>query len=479
MKHSEFSFIAAGLLAAAAVRAAPVVDIVVDAAHPGPVIGRHLHGQSAGHPGNGHGGVWVGPDSPIPNFKGWRKDAVAALKALRVSLLSWPEGCHADAYDWRDGIGARGQRPATLQLHLGTADDNAVGTHEFFDLVELTGAQAQVNGNVGTGSAREAAQWVEYMVADGGSSLARERAGNGRAEPFKPAYFAVGAAPWSCGGNMTPQYYADLYNQYAVFIRGKGENAPALVASGAGPDWTSELSAKKRIRDYRFGISAHYPGPDTHAHEDEAWRSAVQGALDMGAFIDGHLASLGRNDPARKIAFAIQAPGPPETASQGASLGGALQLALRLHVLHARAGRVDRAILQAPLFQAQGERLVLTPAYHAFNMHVPFQEAVSLPVRLGAAAAVSASAARSPDGKLYLSLVNTDPRQAVEVALKLVGASARAAAGSVLTADSLAAYNSLEAPMAVSPAPVRVRAGGADLRLSLPARSLTVLELGQ
>ena len=57
---------------------------------------------------------------------------------------------------------------------------NAVGTHEFFDLIDMLGADAYVNGNVGTGSVQEMSDWVEYMTADGGSPLARLRAQNGR-----------------------------------------------------------------------------------------------------------------------------------------------------------------------------------------------------------------------------------------------------------------------------------------------------------
>ncbi|MEO7577728.1 MAG: alpha-N-arabinofuranosidase, partial [Massilia sp.] len=310
MKHFHLLFLAAALSAAMSVRAAPAVDIEIDAGRPGAVINKHLYGQAVGQSG---AGIWVGPDSTIPNIKGWRKDVVGALKALRVPLLRWPAGCVAEEYDWRDGVGARDGRPAPLLPRgAGGANNNALGTHEFFELVELLGADAYVNGNIGTGSAREAAEWVEYMVADGASTLAQLRAKNGHARPYKLAYFGVGAAPWSCGGNMSAQYYADLYNQFAVFIRGKVDQPPRLVAAGDGADWTAELSTKKRIRDYRFDISAHddaaapggAPAPGA-ASAEQQWIAVLQRTLRVNNFIDSNVAVLDKNDAANKMSLAL------------------------------------------------------------------------------------------------------------------------------------------------------------------------------
>ena len=128
---------------------------------------------------------------------------IAALKELGVPVLRWPGGCFADEYHWRDGIGPREQRPRKVNTHWGgVVEDNAFGTHEFMDFAELIGAEAYVNGNVGTGTPREMAEWLEYMTAEGDSSLAQLRRKNGRDKPWKVKYFAVGNETWGCGGNM-------------------------------------------------------------------------------------------------------------------------------------------------------------------------------------------------------------------------------------------------------------------------------------
>jgi alpha-N-arabinofuranosidase len=58
-------------------------QISIDSAKPGPKIDRNIFGQFAEHLGYGvYEGIWVGPDSKIPNTRGIRNDVVAALKAL-------------------------------------------------------------------------------------------------------------------------------------------------------------------------------------------------------------------------------------------------------------------------------------------------------------------------------------------------------------------------------------------------------------
>src|ERR1043165_3989093 len=84
------------------------IAVTVDASRPGAKIDRNIFGQFAEHLGRGiYEGVWVGPDSKIPNTRGIRNDVVAALKAIKVPNVRWPGGCFADEYHWRNGIGPR------------------------------------------------------------------------------------------------------------------------------------------------------------------------------------------------------------------------------------------------------------------------------------------------------------------------------------------------------------------------------------
>ena len=173
-----------------------------------PVIPAEIYGQFSEHLGRCiYEGIWVGPDSDIPNVDGYRTDVLEALKALKVPVLRWPGGCFADEYHWMDGIGPRENRPKLVNNNWGgTVEDNSFGTHEFLNLCEMLGTQPYISGNVGSGTVEEMAKWVEYMTAENGT-MAELRAKNGRKEPWKVKYLGVGNESWGCGGDMTPDYY--------------------------------------------------------------------------------------------------------------------------------------------------------------------------------------------------------------------------------------------------------------------------------
>ncbi|HSW49675.1 MAG TPA: hypothetical protein VLH09_05835, partial [Bryobacteraceae bacterium] len=135
------------------------------------VINPYLHSHFAEHLGSCvYGGLWVGRDSKIANINGHRRQAVEWLKELGVPVLRWPGGCFADDYHWRDGIGPRDTRPRRFNIHWGNAPEhNHFGTHEFIDLCRQIGAEPYLCLNLGSGSPREAREWVEYCNGLGDS----------------------------------------------------------------------------------------------------------------------------------------------------------------------------------------------------------------------------------------------------------------------------------------------------------------------
>ncbi len=75
-------------------------------------------------------------------------------------------------------------------------------------------------------------------------------------------------------------------------------------------------------------------------------------------------------------------------------------------------------VLQA-LILTEGEKMILTPTYHVFDMYQVFHDTTSVPVdlitdkyRFGAGTplpAVRVSASRDSEGRMHLSLANLDP----------------------------------------------------------------------
>ena len=206
-------------------------------------IDKAIYGHFAEHLGRCiYEGIWVGEDSPIPNKKGIRQDVVAALKQIQLPVLRWPGGCFADTYHWQDGIGPKEDRKKIVNIHWGgSIEDNSFGTHEFMELCDQLGCEPYINGNLGSGTVQEMSEWVEYLTFEGVSPMADLRQENGHPAPWQVKYFGVGNENWGCGGNMRPEYYADLYRRYQTYLHNYGENKLFKIACGANVDdynWT-------------------------------------------------------------------------------------------------------------------------------------------------------------------------------------------------------------------------------------------------
>lgn len=513
----------AAALAATTASAADTVVLSVDASKTGAKMDRQLFGQFAEHLGTGiYEGVWVGPDSKIPNTRGVRNDVVAALKALRVPNVRWPGGCFADEYHWRNGIGPR--RPATLNPNWGgVIEPNTFGTHEFLDFVEQIGAEAFVSVNVGSGTPREAADWLEYLTTAQPTELAKERARNGREGPYRIAFLGIGNESWDCGGNMTPERYLDELKAYSRFVRnfnpaqqqGPGRMMRIAVGPGGeGPrwtEWTDTVMKAWQGRSWSWdmeGLSLHHytvvkwpPAYASVGFGEQEYAEILRSTLEMDRIVALHSAIMDRYDPEKKIALVVDewgawyAPLPGSKEGflvQQNSLRDAILASLNLNIFARHAERVRMAniaqmvnVLQAMIL-TDGPRMLLTPTYHVFRMYVPFQDATLVPVRLEAGfythrdvalPRVDAIAAKDASGKLWLALTNLDPNRPVTVEASLGGMSPKAVAGETLTAPKVDSVNTFEAPRAVAPKPVTGTVAGGTVTLALEPKSVTVVSV--
>jgi len=487
--------------------------LVVRVDQPRWIINRNIYGQFAEHLGRLiYEGIWVGENSSIPNTRGLRNDVLAALKELHIPVLRWPGGCFADEYHWRDGIGPRENRPRRPNNSWGGVDTNAFGTNEFLDLCELLGADAYINGNVGSGTPQEMMDWIEYMTSTSDSDLANLRRRNGRDKPWKIPFFAVGNETWGCGGNMRPEYYADVYRQYATFIKNHSGNRIQKLAVGGYDEnynWTEVLMAQ--AAKYMDGLSLHYytlptgdwarKGSATQFGEKE-WHSTLSRTLRMDQFIQRHSAIMDKYDPQKRVGLMVDEWGTWYDKEPGRDMGAlyqqntlrdAIVAGVNLNIFHQHADRVKMAniaqmvnVLQAMVLTDK-EKMVTTPTYHVFRMYRVHQGATMLPVdlstpeyKLGDAAvpALSVSASRDNAGRLYLSIVNLDPNRAAEISGSISSGAVKSVTGEVLTAPAMNAMNTFDQPAAVKAATFNgFKLRGSQLSLSIPAKSVVVLEL--
>ncbi|MEJ5238429.1 MAG: alpha-N-arabinofuranosidase [Limisphaera sp.] len=518
MKPFPTLFLLAGLIGGGALptplAAQTTNRLVIHADQGRHTISRMIYGHFAEHLGRCiYEGFWVGEDSPIPNTRGIRNDVVEALRKIKVPVLRWPGGCFADEYHWKDGVGPRAQRPARINTHWGgVIENNHFGTHEFMDLCEQLGAEPYIAGNVGSGTPQEMMEWIEYMTSDANSTLANWRRQNGRQAPWRLRYFGIGNENWGCGGNMTPEYYSDLFRQYNTYVKNYSGNRIYRIACGPnGGDyrWTEVLM--QRVGRRMDGLSLHHytiptgnwgrKGSATQFGEDQ-YHGALRRALEMDTLIRRHSEIMDRYDPEKRVGLIVDEwgiwtdvePGTnPGFLYQQNSMRDALIAGLTLNIFNRHCERVRMAniaqtvnVLQAMILTDK-ERMILTPTYHVFEMYTVHHDATLLPTDLECADYVyqdhripglNVSASRNAEGVIHVSLCNLHPDQPASLTAELRGARPSRVQGRLLTAHSVQAHNTFDRPDRVRPVPFHeARLTENGFAVTLPPRSVVVLAL--
>jgi alpha-L-arabinofuranosidase len=480
------------------------------------VINPNLYGHFAEHLGRCiYDGIWVGPDSPIPNTDGFRNDMLAALRRLKPPVIRWPGGCFADDYHWQDGIGPRAERPQRINIHWGEViESNQVGTQEFVRFCRLVGAEPYFCGNVGSGTVRELRDWVEYCNFPGDSSWARQRAADGSPQPLDVTYWGVGNENWGCGGNFSPEDYGTEFRRYASFVRGFGRQLFVIACGPPGNDveWTNRFFRKLNKDYWEFhnihGYAAHYycgtAGNATQYTTDQWYQLIAQG-LRMEALVVQQRAAMDAYDPQRRIGLIVDEWGtwhPVEAGTNPAflyqqnSLRDGLVAATTLDIFNRHADKVVMAniaqmvnVLQAMVL-TQGEGLLVTPTGYVYQMYAPHQGGTAVRTRLeteetsfergGKSESLPcvAGSASVKGGTLFLTLTNAHASQAAAVKVSLLGGARAQQAQASRLSGEVHAHNTFEQPEALTPQPVEVQALGGAFTLELPPASVTAVELG-
>jgi alpha-N-arabinofuranosidase len=476
-----------------------------------PTISKHIYGHFSEHLGRCiYDGFYVGESSAIPNTHGVRNDIIAALQELGIPNLRWPGGCFADTYHWKDGIGPKDQRPAMVnQWWGGTTEDNSFGTHDFLDLCEILHTEPYLAANVGSGTVEEFTDWVEYVNHKGTSPMAALRKKNNRDKPWNVKFWGVGNEMWGCGGNMTPEYYANLYKQYATFMADWSNTGGLFrIASGANAGdyhWT-EVLMRDIPKNLIEGVALHsysvinWDKKGSATKFDEGlYFSSMKSALFMDELINKHSAIMDKYDPAKKIALIVDEWGGWYDVEEGTNPGflyqqntmrDAMIAGTTLNIFNNHSDRVRMAnlaqtvnVLQAVIL-TQGDKMLLTPTYHVMHMYKVHQDATLLPVKVASSPeykfgtetlpAISASAS-AKEGKTHISLVNIHASEKVTVEVSLDNLKDFTA--QIVTSSKLQDCNTFENPDVITPKQFKdFKYNKGLLTVTLPPFSVVVLE---
>jgi alpha-N-arabinofuranosidase len=318
---------------------------------------------------------------------------------------------------------------------------------------------------------------------------------------------------------MSPQYYADLFRRYRTYIRNFGDNRIYVIACGANSrnyHWTEVLMRESKepldggASLGANGLSLHYycgSGDKSRSATqfgEEDWFHQLKKGLFMDELITKHEAIMDKYDPGNGIGLMVDEWGTWHAVEPGTnrrflyqqnSLRDALVAAVTLNTFNHHCRRVKMAniaqtinVLQAMLLTS-GEKMVLTPSYHVFEMYKVHHDATLLPTRLlcndycfgdAKIPALNVSASLDKAGRIHISICNLDPNNSARLICEVLGAGVKKVAGRVLTADAINAHNTFDNPETVKPAKLNaVTADGNTLTATLPAKSVVVLEMQQ
>ena len=454
-------------------------------------IAPEIYGQFSEHLGRCiYDGIFVGESSDIPNTKGIRNDVVEALRSLNLPVLRWPGGCFADEYHWKDGIGPKENRRKIINTNWGgTVEDNSFGTHEFMELCEQIDCEPYIAINLGSGTVQEAADWVEYMTAEGASTLVELRKKNGREKPWKVKYIGIGNENWGGGGSMDADYYASEYKRYQQFCKEYSGNTLYKIACGPNADdyhWTSELMS--RINHWHAkGISLHYytlpsgnfdqKGSSTDFTEKEYYATISQ-TLRIEEIIKGHLRIMDQLDPDHNIDLVVDEWGAWYDVEPGTNPGflyqqntmrDAIIAALNLNIFNKHSDRISMAniaqvvnVLQAMIL-TEDAKIIKTPTYEVFYMFKEHQDATLVESSIDSLStgceditvpalseSVSIEKAQENIGnikKITISHANTSLSEGTEIEICLPNADQVTSDASIsLRHEEVHAYNTFEEP---------------------------------
>jgi len=454
--------------------------VVFDVSKKGGHISKYIYGHFAEHLGRCiYDGFWVGKGSDIPNINGMRTDVIEALKQINVPVLRWPGGCFADEYHWMDGIGPKRDRKRSLNTHWGmVTETHDFGTHEFFELCELLDCDAYVAGNLGSGTVREMQDWVDYISCETGTTMSELRKENGREEPWKLPFFGIGNENWSCGGNMRPEYYADLYRRYQTYIKNYPGSSIRKIACGPNSDdynWTDVVM--KMASEFMWGLSMHYYTTVNDSFSDmgysdkfgeEEWHNIITNTYKMDTLIKGHSKIMDKYDPEKKIALIIDEWGTWYKAIAGTNrrflhqqntIRDAVSTSIHFNIFHSHCDRVKIAnlaqtvnVLQAVIL-TYDDVMIKTPTYHVFDLYKVHQENTYLSIEeeageyKGLPQTSSTASMDEESGIIYYSVSNADSENSAEIEVIINGVETiGSATARLLTASEITSHNTIENP---------------------------------
>ncbi len=451
-------------------------------------------------------------------------DVIRFLRESKLPLLRWPGGNFVSCYHWKDGVGPVEQRPTLPNFAWGGVEPNYFGTDEFIQFCRDIECEPMICVNVGNGTPKEAAEWLEYCNGDVSTSMGSLRAKYGHPEPYGVKLWEIGNEIWGRWQThwTTASGYAERYHDFVRAMK-QVDAKIEIMACGApvlwGESWNTTLIGKAAeeiqcITDHPLvgGMVSRQDDP-MDVYMD--FMGVPKILSRRWGKLREEMESAGISDPRLAVTelqmFAhlpSKKDGEDESLSHAnltnpPSMGEALYDILIYHEAVRLSPFIDIITHSATVNHGGGlrkerERVYSNPCHYAQSlfamMHgaIPLQTAVDtgvvrMPVVLGDVKSareneeygkVDALAALSPSGDLLLSIVNRSKGESMQVLAYLSAIRTEGVATMwILRSEHPWDRNTLEQPAKIVPSEKKGMVREGKLSVELPPFSYTFIRI--
>jgi len=285
-------------------------SITVDASKSIRLIPKTLFGTNVEWKWDGNG-IW---DRKCGRLQG---EIVKLTRAMHLALIRYPGGTLSDYYHWREGIGPIEKRPFLAPLPGEDKSQLVFGTDEALEFAKRVGAHLLITVNMATGSAEEAAAWVEYInkkraAHDESKRVTYWELGNEnyiRWVPGVPVYFRTSA--------LSAEQYVERVKSYAEAMKAIDPSIKLIGILDSDPKskWNHKVLAEIADRvDYVALHNGYAPGfvLDSKVPFRELYRALLAKPLEIRENLRAFsriIESLGQG-PAENLKLAVTEWGP-------------------------------------------------------------------------------------------------------------------------------------------------------------------------
>lgn len=435
------------------------------------------------------------PGSPLSDEDGFRVDVLEALRKVKTPLLRYPGGNFVSNYHWEDGIGPKSERKRVFEYAWLTEESNQFGTVDFIKLCRKIGAEPLICVNMGTGTVEEAMHWVEYCNGTGDTYYANLRRSHGYEEPFGVKYWGLGNEMYGLWqmNHKEAEAYADYALEFAKALKWVD---PSIKLIACGYEQTSDwgYTVMKKIGTLVDYVSAHHYAVGWGPFERDNYRNSLYIPEYMQKLTDLTMAAVysGMNDTSDvKVAwdewnlFGWLVDRVNEDSSY--TLHNTIITALILNMFIRNSDKIGMANYSTFVningaVSTHENGIVKRAQYYAFELLANHTGSVAYPVyvdceefripvsesakigrpdpgidlnnmnkaadtKLVDIPKIDCAASGDEDGRIYLSIVNKDPDEDIDVTIALSGlAGYKVVKSYIIYHECITAANTIEAP---------------------------------